>query len=606
MVTAEPSRAQPTWLSYADLGCAAAAGALWCTWPQLGAWPFLLGLLPWGLRLVVTGRLSKRTAFDLPLALFLLLAGVGIWAAYDRTAAWAKFWLVVGAVLLFYAFVNAEPIGNGRVWLLALFGAGVALYFLATNDWHSEPAKIPAFTRLGQAIQAPLPPVHGQGLHPNVAGGTMAMMLPFAGCAALQAWKPAGPAGARGGMRTLRRVAGTAALLITAFGLALSTSRSAWLALAGALLLAALWSISRWRSRGRTRGQAWIFPGLVSLALVGVMGLELAWPGWMPSILAGSDTAIRRGELLGNSLTLMQDYPFQGAGLGGFDMLFSSYVLLRHDPYIAHSHNLFLNVAIEQGLPSLLLLMWIGALFGLAVWRGMVGGEERRGKGALGAAALSLVIVGMQGLMDDVLYSSGGLLLPFVPLAFATAFLQPKPTAARRWWNLTFPLLVVLVMALALFWQKPLLSRLLSNMAAVQQSQIELEVYPGPEYPIQDAVRRGMDLSGPVARYERALALDPQNASANRRLGQIELSLGAYGTALQHLEAAYEADPGSGTVRQLLGEAYLAEGRLAEGQALWAQVRNRAGRQLDTRVYWYYFIGDMQRAAWMAQAAECR
>ena len=136
----------------------------------------------------------------------------------------------------------------------------------------------------------------------------------------------------------------------------------------------------------------------------------------------------------------------------------------------------------------------------------------------------------------------------------------------------------------------------------MRQSQTELGVYTWPEWPIQDEVRRKKDLGPAIALYQRALALDPGNVSANRRLGQIELSLGQYEAALNHLEMAHAAEPGNQTTRELLGEAYLANGRLAEGRALWAMVSNEQG-QLDNRVWWYDHIGEKERAKWMQQAA---
>jgi tetratricopeptide (TPR) repeat protein len=176
---------------------------------------------------------------------------------------------------------------------------------------------------------------------------------------------------------------------------------------------------------------------------------------------------------------------------------------------------------------------------------------------------------------------------------------------ARRLRSLGLPIALVLLMAAALLWRGPLLSLLYSNLGAVHQSQAELGPYKWPEWPIQDAVRRAVDLSRPVAEFEQALALDPRNATANRRLGMIELSLGEYEDALPHLEAAYAAEPASSTTRQLLGEALIANGQVEEGRALWAGVRNSEG-QLAARVYWYGSIGDKQRAAWMKQAAEGR
>ena len=46
---------------------------------------------------------GARMAMDIFLWLFLASAGVGVWAAYDRGPAWAVFWLLVGAVGLYYA-----------------------------------------------------------------------------------------------------------------------------------------------------------------------------------------------------------------------------------------------------------------------------------------------------------------------------------------------------------------------------------------------------------------------------------------------------------------------------------------------------------------------
>ena len=63
----------------------------------------------------------------------------------------------------------------------------------------------------------------------------------------------------------------------------------------------------------------------------------------------------------------------------------------------------------------------------------------------------------------------------------------------------------------------------------------------------------------------RALALNPGNGTANRRLGQIMLSQGAYEQALVHLMMAYEATPWDNATRQLLGEAYLVNGRCRKG-----------------------------------------
>jgi tetratricopeptide (TPR) repeat protein len=115
-------------------------------------------------------------------------------------------------------------------------------------------------------------------------------------------------------------------------------------------------------------------------------------------------------------------------------------------------------------------------------------------------------------------------------------------------------------------------------------------------------VRREVDLDAAVASYERSLGLNPGNGSANRRLGMIELSLGEYGNARDHLAAAYAREPWSQATQQLYGEALAANGQVAEGQELWAGVEG-GQNQLQGRIFWYEYIGDNDRAAWMRQAA---
>ena len=97
---------------------------------------------------------------------------------------------------------------------------------------------------------------------------------------------------------------------------------------------------------------------------------------------------------------LLDDYLFIGAGLGGFPMLYSSYALLLHVGFTQHSHNLFLDVSVEQGLPALMILVWMWFLFAVAAWRGLVRSDAHPGEGILGAAAMALVVLLLHGLVD--------------------------------------------------------------------------------------------------------------------------------------------------------------------------------------------------------------
>lgn len=610
------------WLPWLDLACASIAAGLWYAFAQ--PWPLCIALTPWAIRFALTRRWTRRTPFDVPMALFLLTAGVGIWVAADRAAAWARFWVILGAVFLFYALANAESARDLRTWYVALLGAAVAVVFVLANDWGASTVKIGLLTRLGQALQASLPPLPDPDVNPNVAGAILAMSLPFAVWAAVQAWRRRRDA-RQPGLAALALGLALAALFLVAFGLLMTASRGAWVAVLGALLLASAWLLAGRVSRGSAARnavppsvQGRIFAGGLGLALLAAVLWIAARPGTVAVLLdalPGPSAVGSRTDLWRNGLTLAGDYPFTGVGLDGFMMAYSSYVMLLHVGFTPHAHNLYLDLALQQGLPGLLVFLWMCALFGRVWWREALQPGARRRRGELAAAALSLAVILPHGLVDDTLYASRAVLFLFVPLAFAGLLpaehagwstergagdVAPQGAPRRTWLAVLGGTIVLL--AVALLWRAPLLSRLASNVGAVRQTQTELSVYTWPEWPIQDEVRRQRDLGPAVDAFERALALDAGNASANRRLGQIELSLGQYEAALGHLQAARAAEPWNLTTQQLLGEAYLANGEQEVGRALWAGVSNEE-LQLELRAWWYDHIGEVERAAWMRWAA---
>jgi O-antigen ligase len=584
---------------------------MWFVLPQIGAWPLILALFPWLLRFVWSKRLTRRTPFDFPLALFLLTAALGVWSAYNRDAAWSKFWLIVGAVLLFYAFANARATPAAvRAGILTTLAVGLSLYFLATNDWTAGQDEFPSMARFGQSLQQFLPAVPGPRLNPNEVGGLLAMMLPFVAWSALRPWQRAGdPAISRKGAIWLAALLGWGALALVLLGLLMTGSRGAWLAGGVTGLLAGLWWAARWLKQGDTRWQRWIVPGILAVGLAAGIGIGLLWliADQIPlTQLIDPSTWLNRLEFQRNSLTLVKDYPLIGAGLDGFEMLYSTYVLLLHVGYISHSHNLFLGVAIDQGLPGLLALVWMWGLFALVFWHSVARPEPGAALPAeqaslAGLAAMSLLIILLHGTVDTALYGRGVLFL-FVPMSFVVQAERQEKRVLRQQRALGLAA-IGLPLGLALLWPGTTASLAYSNLGSVHQSQAELSLYSWPEWPIQDEVRRQIDLSVPISEFEEALTFNPRNATANRRLGMIELSLGQYEDALARLEAAYAAEPNATTTRQLLGEALIVNGRLEEGQALWSDIKRDEG-QLEARVYWYEHIGDVERAAWVRLAAD--
>ena len=76
------------WFALVDLIIVFTYGAVVTIWPQLGGWLLMLVLLPWLIR-IISGRITfEKSVLIVPLALVVITAGIGVWAAYERQVAW--------------------------------------------------------------------------------------------------------------------------------------------------------------------------------------------------------------------------------------------------------------------------------------------------------------------------------------------------------------------------------------------------------------------------------------------------------------------------------------------------------------------------------------
>ena len=180
-------------------------------------------------------------------------------------------------------------------------------------------------------------------------------------------------------------------------------SRGAWLALAGCLVLLALCH--------RDRVLRWL--AAASLAALG--GALCLLP----------ETLLRRGlsyrpQIFRQALDMIAARPLGGLGLG------SDYRVHAGQQVLTHSHNLFTNVAIETGLPGLVL--WL-VLWGWMGWQGW------RARGAaLGRTLLAIWLFASLALQLD-----------------GPSFLQsPRPEWLLTW----LPLALALQLALELRWDR--------------------------------------------------------------------------------------------------------------------------------------------------------
>jgi putative inorganic carbon (HCO3(-)) transporter len=580
------------WFARLDLLLVIASGVAWMFFPDYaGASPLLLLLLPWVLRLVGGQFPFRRTKLDWLMLIFLVTTWVGYWASYDKSAALNKAWLITASVFLYYA-LSAQPEQN-ITWItsgLFMIGVGVSVYFFITYDFIETSLKIEVFNRFGvwwTGIRPtlPLPPIH-----PNYVSG-VAVLTGMFGFYPLQ--KPS-----RGKLVRLVILAGFFVILLA---LVMATSRGVWMALASAAGIWLLWRLVKLNGINLRLGKEAFFPILVLVYLCGVVAVLYAGPARLPSDFAGSSDfgTGSRAELFVRSLNFLGDYPITGGGLDSFPGLYSQYMLGIPYFYVINSHNLFLDVFIEQG-------MFGGAAFSLlyvfCIWQvSRAVTLEMNFFRWLVLCALAVAVV--HGMVDDYLYNGKG--------AFLSVFLAGvSMIAARngqeagtdiRWWNigktgqrLVYLLLVALVVLAGINYKR-VCAMWYANLGAVQLAQVELAGFPETGWAGPAIVTR---LGQADASLHTALEFDPRNRTANHRLGLISMMRRDFSSAVFYLTLAHDDAPNHRGILKSLGFGYAWLGETDRAVSFLKDVPE-AKNELDAYYSWWQGQGrdDLSKSA---------
>jgi len=221
-------------------------------------------------------------------------------------------------------------------------------------------------------------------------------------------------------------------------GLALlaSQSRGAWvaIALAGVVWLAWNFRVARWGLLG----------GIALLALF--LGLILIRHDWhfLQQVPVLNETLVPlfmrpdRMEVYRGSISLLQDAPFTGIGLGGqLAMVYSRFVLLIQVPFLTYSHHLFLETWLETGMPGIGAFLWMIAAVVWTVFPTLKGRKDWLLEGAFMGWFAFLI----HGLTDARPYVDAWCWLPFFLLTGLIVgrekTLEPVPRS-RAWIPLSF------------------------------------------------------------------------------------------------------------------------------------------------------------------------
>lgn len=324
--------------------------------------PLALGVaaLFWLIRWLAYGTPTVRTPADAPVALLVLMLPVTLWITPLPEVTHPQVYRLLLGIALFYALINWSTTA-ARLRLLfsgfVLAGLALALGATITIDWVAwsqaraiSDSRVP-FIPLSLYEHFPL--LVSDTVNPNVMAGNLNLLLPFGLSILLFCWQ---------GADWLHRLLALLAVATIATMLLLTQSRGGLMTCI--VVLVSITSL-RWR-------RAWLVPlatgAVVVLVSQVATGLNVAG-----ALLQRSTTMLTaRIEIWSRALAMIGDFPLTGIGMGTFLPLANqSYPFVT--PIYAysahHAHNLFLQVAVDLGIPGL--GAWL-AILGIVVacaWR---------------------------------------------------------------------------------------------------------------------------------------------------------------------------------------------------------------------------------------------
>ena len=587
------------WFALTDLFLVIMSAAAWMLYPRFGLWFSLLAFVPWLLRFLAGYLPFQNTPVDLLIAVFMITAWVGYWAAYDRSAAGIKFWLVVSAILLYYA-LSAQPRQNLGIlsFLSFCLALALSLYFGLTYDFAGRGGQV-ALWWVNHRPQVGWPEVH--------AGYVSGLVLISGILGFYWLWNT----GKKLFSPTLMPIFLLVCVGIVGLVFLLTLSRAIEVLslIVGAVGFWLLWRaslISESNPQVRAIFPILVFTYLIVLITFAYLGLVRDLPGWANDNYGTSS----RADVVARSYPFLKDYPFTGAGLASFPGIYSQYIIVIPFYYFINSYNLFLDIAIEQGVIGGVDFLFICMA---AVWmisRRIVDHASSEIRVMRWLTLLALLVMVVHGLFYDYLYNGNGTALLFFPLGMAMMGLVsrhhargsvvPLSNTLPRF-NLaaiTLPILALIVI-FGLNINKAI-SGWYANLGAVQMSQAELKDFPTGEWSQADSVP---SLEKAEITFRSALRHDPENQTANYRLGLIAMLRQDFETAVENLEIAYGQAPAHRGIIKSLGYCYVWLGEMDEAQALLRQIPE-AQHEMEVYSWWWGTQGrpDLsERASLMAQ-----
>ena len=336
---------------------------LWLSW--------LIAIIPLPLRFYITGRLTRRTPFDIPILILTVGMLLGFFLSPDHQLSLPVLHTYLACVLFYYGLVNNSDARLGDWGFLAVF-LSLILFFLSTLVFAGGSGKHIVFNEWAYELASSLTGVPSMPVNINVVGGALAVVIPGLVAVALfrqRAW-----------------VRWSAGILAVIFGgiLVLSASGGGWIATIAGIFIVLLYH------RART---FWV------TSLASVVAVAATLPIWYNTTWIKAvfplQSLFSRLEMWQATIVALKENPLTGLGLGGWWSKVSTFGL------IGGPHNAYLQLFSDTGALGMIALV-LAAIIGVKLFRQILyADKDSPTYGITVGITAGLSAGGIHALLDD-------------------------------------------------------------------------------------------------------------------------------------------------------------------------------------------------------------
>ncbi len=459
----------------------------------------------------------------------------------DNISRWEFWGLTVFAFFYLVSFMTSSAAHFGLSEVLAYLSM-VTMYFLLANkhlDWMNKFLKVVFWgllisVLLGVLIYVYLPQMRFYGSFFNLFSAANVWPNGFA-LFVLMAWPTAFFVFRN---KNYNWLIVSLALIGTAFFL--SFSRGAAIALGGQLLLLGIYYLRRLDKT--------FFLNLIALVILGTaffQGIN-QWRaqqhvtidlGERVTFAEGTTSADERLDFWRSSVDFVKEKPLLGWGPFSFRYVYNA----EQTTFFGnsdHVHNLFLKIAMENGLIALSGLLVFGLAWFVNIARGFKV-LERREKDELAWLMVAIAGAVAHSLIDYNFNFFVNLMLFFVLLAFARSYVKVKKGLKGAWaWSSGFHFSIIL----AVFAIYEMLIFGLIQMGFEDLSKYTLYPRDYYIYEAEEILEEGDFVKGQRL-IDKQLSLSPIDSRAYYLLAQSDCKLGAWQLCKENYETAIEMNP---------------------------------------------------------------